>query len=215
MEIITPSRWQPEISAGPILAQEPGEPVTLAEAKAHLRYTNTDKDTWIEMLISVARGQVEHMTQRSIIRTSLTLKHASWWEVDTGGRYTRPLVLPKGPVETISLVQYRQSSDGAYVTLASNQYTLDVKTNGRSYLRPAFGVTLPTLYGETWDAIKVDYIAGAASGTPTAVDQRLRMAILLLVAFYFERPESTNWDVPADVASSVRGLTHQLYLEPF
>jgi len=213
----TPTQWVPHIAPGPTLATEPSEPVTTAEAKNHLRYTNTDKDSMISMLITVARQQVEHLTQRSIMRASFTLKHCAWLEVDNNGSFSKTLRLPFGPVITISQVQYRRSSDGAYATLASDQYELAVSTSGQSHLMPAFNVTMPVLYagkGPQWDAVKVDYIAGAAVGVDTAVDQRLRQAILMLVAYYFERPESTNWDVPADLASNVRALTHQLDLTP-
>lgn len=219
MTLIGASRFKPIVSAGS-LGTTPGEPVTVAEAKTHLRYSNSDQDTYIGLLISVARGKVEHMTHRSILRTALVLRHAAWLEVDPSGAYSKTLVLPRGPVVSVTSVQYRQASDGAYATLASDQYELVVDLAGRSCLVPAFGVTLPPLYssaatGNIWDAVKVQYIAGTAADAPTAVDQRLRMAIMMLVAYFFERRETTNWDVPDDLASSLRGLTHQLSLEPF
>ena len=209
-------RYHPKLSAGAVLAQEPSEPVTLAEAKAHLRYTNTDKDTVIGMLISVARGKVEHMTQRSILRKSLTLRHYDWNECDPDGAYTLPLVLPTGPVESITLVQYRRSSDGAYTTLASNQYELVVENSGRSTLLPAFNVTLPTLYRSTsggpWDAVKVDYIAGAAAASPTDVDDRLRLAILMLVAHWYENREAVlAGTISKDMEHALTTLMAQLW----
>ena len=156
------------------------------------------------------------MTSRSILHSAYTLRHSSWWEVDAQGLYTRELVLPKGPAIAISEVRYRRASDGAQTVLASDQYRLSVMTNGRSLFRAAYNVSFPALAGgRSFDNVEIDYTAGADANAPEAVDQRLRQAILLIVSHYFERRESTNWDIPDDVAGSVRGLTHQLDLTPF
>lgn len=37
----------------------------------------------------------------------------------------------------------------------------------------------------------------------------------MIVSYYNERRENTTWDIPTALASSVRGLAHQLDLTPY
>lgn len=117
------------------------------------------------------------------------------------------IALPLGPVQAIVSVDYRQPSDGVWVTMPEDQYELrgDV-------LAPAFGA--PTMSG--WpatasisEAVRIRYRAGF-----TILPKPIRAAILLMVADLFENPGMTS-DAGASAKIAVpMSLTVQNLLDP-
>ena len=61
-----------------ILARGSVEPVTLAEAKLHMRVDVSDDKTLIEAMISAARDMVERYTGRTLIYTAYRLIYDVW-----------------------------------------------------------------------------------------------------------------------------------------
>ena len=61
-----------------ILARGTAEPVTLVEAKLHLRVDLSDDDALITAMISAAREMVERYTSRTLIYTAYRLTMDNW-----------------------------------------------------------------------------------------------------------------------------------------
>lgn len=147
------------------------EPITLAEAKLHLRVDGSDEDTLISALITSARQRVEHLTGRALITRTLT-------ETRDAPPTTSVLTLATGPVSAVHAVT-TTSADGAVTTLDAASYTLDeASIPGR----------LGLVSGSVWatDArdflgFSVAYDAGYGTSGSDAPGP-LRDAIMLLIA---------------------------------
>lgn len=151
------------------------EPVTLAEAKAHLRVTHDDEDLQIRAMISTAREACEDRLQRSLI---------------TGGwRLTLPAFLPairllKGPIQAVIAITYRDP-DAVVQTLDASAYQFG-KLNGMDVVMPAPGRAWPATMSGALDAVSVEYRAGYGDGAAD-VPFSIRAWILLAIGDLFER----------------------------
>lgn len=160
------------------------EPVTLAEAKAHLRLETTADDTYVTSLITLARQFLETLANRAFITQTLTMTFACW---PTGSF----IKLPRAPALNITSIQYLDSA-GVYQTLSPSNYVLDAnKSPGEVWL--ASNGSWPTLSLAHPQNIKIIYTAGygaAASAVPEAV----KHAIKFQVAEYYENREGGGQD---------------------
>src|SRR5688500_11691380 len=104
------------------------EPVTLDEAKAHLRVTTADDNTLITALIAAARQLVEDFTNRSLITQT-------WeWRLDAFPSWT--LCVPQAPLVSVTSIQYVDPS-GVTQVLANTEYLVDAQSQpGR--ITPAY-----------------------------------------------------------------------------
>jgi uncharacterized phiE125 gp8 family phage protein len=96
------------------------EPVSLAEAKLFLRVDNTDEDTLITELITVARRAAEEYIGKSLITQS--------WKIAYDEYVDECVNLPHGPVQSITSVK-RFDRDDTETTIASSVYYLTAKKN--------------------------------------------------------------------------------------
>ena len=101
------------------------EPITLADAKAHLRVTTTtttDVDSvYINGLITVARKKVESYLNRKLVWQMWDI----YWDRWPAGDY---ITLPFGNLKTVTSVKYTDS-DSTQSTLSSTKYTVDIYSN--------------------------------------------------------------------------------------
>jgi len=176
------------------------EPVSLSEAKNHLRVDFTDDDALIQGEIRSARTYLERKYNRAFCTQTLVLDLDSFdparradvvyagiapspWAVGLGVVWS--VVELRPPVASITSVKYTDTS-GVQQTLATNKYVLDNGTEpGRLY--PAFNLVWPaTAYLP--GAVKVEFIAGL---DPGLVTDDAKQAHLLLVAEMYAYRELT------------------------
>lgn len=149
------------------------EPVTLTEAKAHLRVDTTDHDATITALITAAREFVEKYSGRALIDQTLSVQYAA---------FTHRLMMPRAPISAISAVQY-YDTDNASQTLASSVYVLDrVHLPGR--VVRASGQSWPSTYVRP-DAVKITFVAGYGA-TAAAVPETIKHALKLSIEQMFD-----------------------------
>lgn len=156
------------------------EPVTLAQAKVHIRVEHSADDTFIEDdLIPAARQQVELFLRRTLMKTTLRLT-LDRFPCDGRGGVIR---LPNPPLLSVSSITYTDNA-GASQTVTDTDYLVDIyKEPGE--IEPAFGKNWPSARDIT-GAVVVNFIAGySASATAatarTAVPACIRQAVKLLV----------------------------------
>jgi uncharacterized phiE125 gp8 family phage protein len=162
------------------------EPVTLAEAKAHLRVDIPDDDAAITALITAARQRAETITNRSLI----TQTWRAWLDgfpssLDRRGQPS--FRLGRGPVASVSSVKYIDTA-GALQTLSPSAYVLDNKAQlGQHTVRPAYGSSWPATRDEL-DSVQVEYVAGF--GAANAVPEPIKTAMLQYVAHWYANRET-------------------------
>jgi len=150
------------------------EPLTLTEAKAHLRVTATNEDTLITSLIIVARQYIEEVLWRKLITQTLTLER----ECFPSG--ADPLLLPGGNVSSITSISYTDTN-GDPQTVTTQQENL---TAIPAELTPAYQGTWPTTRRQL-AAVSIVYVAGfGAAGSD--VPEPIRHAMRLLIGDYYE-----------------------------
>jgi len=160
------------------------EPVTLAEAKDHLRVDGTAEDAYITALIQAARAWVENFTTRQLVQATYE------WTLDRlPERPEDPLRFPRSPVASVDSVEYADR-DGISQTWTTYQTDLNVAP---AIMLPAVDGTWPGVQAGNPTAATVTFTAGYApddSQSPTDpagnVPQGLKHAIMLLVGHWFE-----------------------------
>lgn len=153
--------WYPPTETPPA-----SEPVSVAEAKRHLRVFHEDDDDYIVDLISTARDHVEKYCGARWTAVELVANCDDWCDL---------ALLPFTPVTALSLIGYTDAS-GAAATVNTAVY--EFRADARSVvLKP----------GQVWPAkrsgsrIAVTVSAGSTD-TPLAV----KHAILLRVEDFYE-----------------------------
>jgi uncharacterized phiE125 gp8 family phage protein len=193
------------------------EPLTLAEAKQHLRVDGGYDDALVSRLVTAAREYAERETRRQLMPATyrLTLDYFPgrfWvtqyealpreraWEY---GRYfrDRALLLPRPPLQSVSAVTYVDTS-GATQTLDPALYLVDAESEpGR--LAPAYNQQWPSVQ-ERVNTVQVTYVAGYASAA--LVPSSVKLAMLLLVGSWFEHREAADAGGLAPVPMAVDAL---------
>ena len=172
------------------------EPVTLAEAKAHLRIDFSDDDALITTLIAAARQQAETITGRQICTATWKLvldafPGPSLMGVPAGSPFTLPghaILVPRSPVASITSIQYLDMGS-TLQTMSSTYYATDLACEP-ARITPIFGqiwpITLPQI-----GAVSVTFVAGY--GVAVAVPEGLKAWIKIRVgSMYANREEVTS-----------------------
>lgn len=164
------------------------EPVTLAQARQHLRLDATGSpavhpdDDLVTALIAAARTRIENETGRALVSQKWRLLLESF-TVDDKGR--QRIELPKPPALEVTSVVY-VDADGveqAWGTESPNESWRLIGGDG-GLLVPFYGVSWPATRAQE-DAVRIEFLAGygaAADDVPAA----LRQALLLDVAHLYE-----------------------------
>lgn len=202
------------------------EPVTLAEAKAHLRLEETVDDVYVQALITGARQYIEKVCWRALVATRLKQTRASFRGNDlreqlpsymaavpeplpySGNRFTPYVELVGGHLAATPdvVVQYLDSN-GAEQTLGASSYVVesDPDNTGRIWLNNAGGYSWPTTL-DRFDAVRLLYTVGWTN--PTDVPQPLRHAILLLISQMYEyRTPQITGTIATEMAFTIDALT--------
>lgn len=150
------------------------EPVTLAQAKQHLRVDYGDDDTYIASLITAARQFVETKTNSAIFNRSmiLTMDAFPWpgWSTTTGSTahdyylayYYKGLAIPLPLPRTVSVesVSYLLNDGVTWETLSPSFYRVDLESEP-ARITPAPGNTWPYQQNYVPGQVKVQYTAGS------------------------------------------------------
>lgn len=158
------------------------EPITLAEAKLHLRVDSTADDPLITALITAARETAEHYAGRAL--AAQTLEMALDEFPDDDGAIT----LDMPPVASVSSIIYTDAN-GAAQTLAAAKYALSTYGDSRT-VAPTYGNNWPSTR-DIPDAVRIQYVTGSAACPKAAVSAML----LIIGRLYEERGDAS--DIPA------------------
>lgn len=161
------------------------EPITLAEAKAHLRIDDTAQDAYITSLIVTSRLQIE-------AALGLALITQGWrWTIDTWPE-AYALELPIRPVQSITALEIAHLS-GPPTTLSPTDYVLD---GNAAPARLVLTNPPPPYPDAPAGGISIALTAGFGNAG-AEVPRPIRHALLLLVAHWFECREPAGGDTKA------------------
>ena len=161
-----------KLITGPVI-----EPVTITEAKLHLRVDHSDEDTFITNLIKVAREWVEDATWRALLTQTWEMRLDTW--------PTLPLQMPKAPLQSIVSIKY-MDEDGVESTVDSSVYDVDTYSEpGRIFFKKNQVWPSVNLYER--GAVRIQFKAGwlAAVNVP----YKLKAAMLLFIGHLYENRE--------------------------
>ncbi|TGY87351.1 hypothetical protein E5163_14885 [Marinicauda algicola] len=161
------------------------EPLSLADAKAHLRVDFTADDGEITDLIAQCRAAIETWTRRKMI--------AQTWERSFAGfplRDADPIELDLPPVASITSISY-VDEDGATQTFAAEKYILEAGWEpGRIHL--AYEQEWPATRAVA-NAVTVRFVTGRADAAAVKEkDGDLIAALKLLLAHWYQNAAGVN-----------------------
>jgi uncharacterized phiE125 gp8 family phage protein len=171
------------------------EPVTLAEAKAHLRIEEAGEDPLIAALIETSRLHIEAALGLALLTQTWSWRLDGWPDGDA-------VVLPLKPVQAIPAVRIT-AADGAVETLPANSYILDGASAPPRLHPKASRWPQP---GARAQGIEIEMVAGYGDEA-ASVPAPIRQALLMLVAHWYEHREPIlPGTVPVPVPDTVSAL---------
>lgn len=145
MRVITPERVK-------VITAPAGEPVSVAELKAHARIFDSSDDAYIASLLYVARDLLERVQSRAYITQDLELTLDAF-------PCKRYIELPRSPLQSVASVKYTRETDGQTVTIDPTTYLVDVASEpGRVVLK--FGQYWPPDLLITTGGVVISYTSG-------------------------------------------------------
>ena len=169
------------------------EPISLAEAKLHLRTItgDTTEDTAIlTPLISAAREYCENITGRAIAKQTVKAYPEKFESV---------MDLPRAPIRSITAIKYVDENNTT-TTMDAADYALDGE-----YGRLAI-LTIPSFTPRALNPIEIEYEAGY-----TTTPKLIRQAMLLLIGHWYINREAvaTGAVTTVEIDMTTRALLRQ------
>lgn len=173
-----------------IVAPAIGLPVTVAEAKLHLRVDGDDDDALIESMIAAATGHLDGydgVLGRAIMSQT--------WREDFDG-FPTGFRLRMGPVSGLVSVVYTDDAGDPQTVTGARLLT----SGGVTFVYPALGASWPSGSG-----VAIEYTAGYA-----VVPAPLKAAILLHVGALYENREAVS-----DKSMAAVPLAYESLVSPY
>lgn len=153
------------------------EPLTLDDAKHHLRVDHDADDAFITSLVKTSRLHVEAALGLALLTQSWRYQRDDW---PADG-----IVLPLRPVQAITAISLIDIDDTAH-TLDAGDYLLDGAGSPPMIHAKS---PVPPRPGRTHLGVDIQFTAGFGD-EPDAVPQPIRQAMSLLVAHWYEHREA-------------------------
>lgn len=157
------------LTSGPV-----SEPVTLLEAKAHLRIDGSNEDVLLTSLILTSRLHVEAALGLALINQTWMLVLDRWPGDGT-------VDIPISPLQAVTAVRVRDPS-GTATVVAPTSYLVDIVSKPP---RLVWNNTAPPAPGRFANGIEIDLTTGFGASA-ASVPAPLKHAILMLTAHWYE-----------------------------
>ena len=153
------------------------EPLTTAEAKAHLVVEHSDDDTLIDAQIAAARKLAETRTNRQLVQATYD------WKID---RFSDLMHLPKPPLVSVTSIKYIDT-DGVEQTLDGAVYNVEADSVP-GQIRLAYNQSWPSTRIDV-EPITIRFVAGYANAA--AVPEAIKRWMLLQIGSMYNSREDT------------------------
>lgn len=167
----------------PVRVTAPADaPVSLAQAKAHLRVDHEDDDLYIAALIDAATGHLDGWP--GILGRALVSQ--TWRQGSSCFPADGVIRLPLAPVVSVESITYLDP-ESAVQALDAAAYTAPVADGLGPYVRL---VVAPPATARRDNAVSVTFAAGY--GAPADVPAAIRHALLLMVGHWYAAREAAS-----------------------
>lgn len=204
------------MSALELITPPATEPVTLDEAKQHLRVDTDADDNLISALITVARQSAEAKTGRALMPQTWKLSLSAFPQYCNPHHYSslrngmsRRIKLPRPPFAGIVSVAYVDRA-GVAQTLDNAAYVIG-RENMAATLRPAYNTVWPTTRDDD-NVVNVTFSAGYASAAE--VPEPIKAWMKIMIGTLYENREAVLHGLTAAASFMPRGFADGL-LDPY
>ncbi|UCD58645.1 MAG: phage head-tail connector protein [Candidatus Hydrogenedentota bacterium] len=149
------------------------EPVTLTEAKNHLKVDTSDDDSLISSLITAARDLAERETRRAFITQT--------WQMYLDS-VAAEFEIPKPPLQSVESIKV-VDQDGNETTVDSSYYDVDLAQNSPGRVKLKSGCCWPTHRG--FASFIIEFKAGYGDAA-TDVPEALKQGLFVLMGHMYE-----------------------------
>lgn len=156
------------------------EPLSLSEAREHLRVDHFEDDGVISGCILAARQHIENICGLALANSTWTMTLDTF--PDDGS-----ILLPREPVQSVSSVRYTNTA-GTLITWSSTEYEVDLYSSPPR-LRVRTGFSWPAVK-DVLSAVQIEFVCGY--GGPQLVPQPIMQAMRLLVGHFYENREAVG-----------------------
>jgi len=202
------------------------EPVSLAEAKLHLRIDSENDDTLIQSLISSARQWAEDYCDRTFVLTRWAMRADSFYgQVGSPAQFglradgsniegrqgvvpNMDVELPRPPMSSVAGftdvdVTYTPIASGTTATLTSAEYRVDSNQTPGA-IRPLYGRTWPSHLMDQ-NSVTVRWWAGyGADGK--SVPPQVKSAILMIVSHLWSHRDAAQETALSEIPFGVKAM---------
>lgn len=170
-------------------------PISLAEAKTHLRVTRDDQDAYIEALIAAAFDHIEKSTGRAFVEQT--------WEMIIDAFPTGEIAIPIGPVASVVSVTYADA-DGLAQIVPEEAYEVDTASE-TGWVVPVGDWPTPMA---TINAVVITFTVGGG-----ILPADIRHAALLLLGLWYDTAAAATADPMTEVPLAFEALAglHRRY----
>jgi uncharacterized phiE125 gp8 family phage protein len=152
--------------------------VTWAEADVHLRLDgDTSQQAYVESLIAAATAHLEMVTNQVF--------GAQTWEETLGTFPTGEILLPVGPLISVTSVKY-DDIDAVEATVDAANYVADTVRNP-GYAVPIYGYSWPATAAGGINSVRVQFQAGRSLIPP-----QVKPAVLLLTEHWYNNRSAVS-----------------------
>jgi len=155
-------------------SQPDSEPVTLSEAKQHLRVVNSDEDDYIQSLIQTAREDCEKYQNRSY--------YTQTWKLVFDELQNDIIELPRPPVQSIDSI----------VVIDSDGTSNDVTDYDTDFISEPARLKInnyPNVELAELNALQITYIAGYSNVSD--IPQNVKHAMKLAIGHWYNERETS------------------------
>ena len=188
------------------LVEEPTtDPVTLAEAKAHLNVDFTDYDEQIAAYIRAAQMAIVYNTGHALSPSTWDLAYDAF---PTGNTPEGFIQIPIGPLISVDSVNYVDADTEMETVLATSEYEVDTisRLGGVQPISSGWPTVMSTI-----NAVRVRFTAGYpdVSGSPgvSGVPASLKHAVLIMVRDMYDFRSPTIAGIMTRRPEVIRYLT--------
>lgn len=162
-----------------VLVTSPAEePITLTEAKTHLRVDFSTDDTYITSLIVAARIQAEDLLCRALITQT-------WDHYLTDFPRGDSIRIPKGRLQSVTSLKYTDAEGTESTVDSATYHVVTWEDPGRIAL--AYSQTWPSVTLRSVGGVCVRFVCGY--GAAAAVPKTIKQAMLLTIGHWYENRE--------------------------